>query len=334
VKGDDWDAPGNGSSSDFNCIPPGGLNLVRDILDGVMPDTQLRVDTPPECSETSQEYLKWEDRQEKRKKWRLNREESLNILQLKMPKFAQSHVDDCMKILRLEERTDPMPFCWPLDEVRFLFENKTAHEKNIEEDGSDSAPEAEEESFSDVEEEETSASEDGANDLLPDAEAINQGHPNRRAEPKTAVDLVLKQFELTQGPREGDYWLLKPNEDRSGHEKAAPFYIGKVKRNDVDAKASYVMWYSPADGWEGESPYTGKYRQEKASCSITSLDKVPWDVGWQWPIVFKKNMQPQISCLKPMRKWAKRFAEQEQENGSADIRIGSAALPVSDSDSG
>jgi hypothetical protein len=330
VQDDLWDAPGNGSSADFNCIPEVGLNLVKDILAGDMPDTQLRVDTPPEGGTTTAAYKLWKERIKKRAKWRKERAANLLVLQLKMPNFTNDCVDDCMDILALEERTEPIPWCWPLADVQYLFADKSIareQEDNADDEDKDSPSE-------DLQDDNDSAEESGLQDLVPDAEAINRGHANRRAGPKTAIDKLLRGFADAGGPQVGDYWLLKPARDRSGRDVAAPFYVARVKRNVAGKKSSHVMWYSPKEGWGGESPYMGKYAPEKAPGQIAKLDLVPWDTAWQWPLTFTTKMKPTARNIDAMKKWAKKFADQERDEEAADdIRIGSGFLPVNGSDS-
>jgi hypothetical protein len=192
--------------------------------------------------------------------------------------------------------------------VQYLFAAKVSGEKDSTADARDADSK---DDNSDAEASRSDSESDDSAPLRPKQVVFGRGIKKRSAAPKTVVELQLADFNDNTSPKEGDFWLIKPAQGRDAADKDAPFYIAQVRRNLPAEKSSHVSWYAPRDGWQGESPYTGKYVPEQRPCKIDKLDKLAWDSGWQWPIIFKHDMRPKAIVVEAMRKWAKVFADED-----------------------
>ena len=285
VRGDNW-AGGDGTT--HNELLPDGVDLLADAKRGKIPDAQKRnTHPPPGANHGSKQYNEWVARQARMQEWRDKRQTALERFAEVMPSFCGPHQADCERILALEESKEPLRFPWLISDLQRLLRKVAAVPENS--PVGEEAPEV-------------------VGEPVSNADMMASKEPSHR-------DKAWEKWMRT-GPMVGDYWLFKPGDD-------AAFWIGRVKKNLTQDKASWVQFYSmPADATD---PYTSTWiADQRTGLSYSNYTKLEWDQGWQVPIKMTQGKRDQCRLstvagnIQKAKEWAQRFAGGEDMEDNCD----------------
>jgi len=283
VDGDEW-AGGSGNTH-HELLPEKGVNLLADAIAGKIPDAQKRnTNPPPGAAPTSKKYIEWATRQARKQEWRDKREQALQRFAEVMPSFNGAHRRDCERILELEDSKDPLPFAWLIADLKRLLEPEASVNR---EKASERQPRM-------------------AGAPVSDANIMASHAPSER---EAAWDIWMRN-----GPREGDYWIFKPDNDDA-------FWVGRVKKNVRNEKASWVQFFTQSAG----DPYECDCTADQGSSSrYDAFTRLGWDEGWQVPIKMTTVRRDTIRLslvsgnVPTAQEWAQRFKGGEDMANNSD----------------